>query len=128
MKKDKKLKLSFIGLLMLLLIAIGIQAYEIKYYHPDINITECDKIINSIEPKYFESVIRINIYPKNTNSFYYAFWFYSGKINLYNGCDYNSLTHELAHNNNWDNKIGVNHGEEFKKALERIKNETWKKE
>jgi hypothetical protein len=110
----KKILIVLLGLLLFCSLA---SAYKIKYYSPKINETECQKIFNSISSVYFVDLKFIDVMDISNGKTVGRY--YPKLIILYDGCNKDTIIHELAHHLQYERKDSWNelitHTGNFKK-------------
>lgn len=72
-----------------------VDGVRVKYFYDNINKTFCNSLIKKIPDEYFKGIVVINFvkYHRNAAGMYH----FGGVIEIYNGCDVQTLVHELAH-------------------------------
>ena len=90
------MKKIILFLMTVLILMSAVDAYNVMYYSPKINQTECNNIINSIPQEYFNGLVRISVFDMLK---YRAFdgEAYPTVIYLPYGCNKELLIHELTH-------------------------------
>ena len=97
----------------------------VKFYKEGMDVKYCFSMMDKVDPMYYEGLKGIRLFSmKRTDYSYWGFYHYSRVMDIRIPCEdaifSNILVHELAHHDNWINKIPPNHGVEFANAMKKI--------
>ena len=103
----------------------SVSATAVKFYNDKINKTSCMEMMKTIPLNYYANVNAIKVFARGKVHILGQYWWGATNIEIFGGCDQETLIHELAHHCQYMRKDklwqGYQHAGNFSDCLEEIK-------